>query len=462
MHGNNIATFVILTILLFSLVNSSYAEDLESFSSIENILPAKLDTIIVSGNRYTKDFVILQEIESRVDMFVDSDIIDRDRKRLESVGLFSRAILDVEKQNNGSVALKIHVVELWYIWPGLFIAFDEDDPSRHAIGFMLSHDNFRGRREKLIIGSRYGYMSGFTCEWQIPYLSIANPNWSMKYKARSMVEKEPKYLRSNEDIANEELSLKAEFGYKFSLQNRMWITLNYSTRKFVSLDDDLSVNEIDPNIPTDKNYYQIVDIGFKRDTRTYKPWPTDGSSIKLILGGGLDVIDYEESFVKVIGEVSKFASTSKRVHFAGHLRFDSIIGNPPIFKLLLLSSRNGLRTAMENIYVGRYRGLGTVEARFDLIPIHYRNLKTFKFMSNYSHDLKFGISLSIFSDSGFIGGGQRFTDDKDSEIHGWDNSYGIGLIIHVPYQDLIRLELVRSSFFPSDGIEFRVRIGATF
>ncbi|MFH0883894.1 MAG: POTRA domain-containing protein, partial [bacterium] len=205
--------------------------------------PARIDTIIVTGNRTTQRFVILNEIELHPGSIANVETMRDDQERLESIALFSHARLDLGHTNDGKNVLLVDVTELWYIWPGLYLAIDEQDPSRIAYGLIISHENFRGRRERLSLNARVGFTHGFEFEWAIPYLVNNKADWSLLIDAGSVTENEPRYLRDRNNIKARDRYLGISLGHRINLQNSLYLKSRLSERNFTPYDGRTTIAE---------------------------------------------------------------------------------------------------------------------------------------------------------------------------------------------------------------------------
>ncbi|MBS1262775.1 MAG: Outer membrane protein assembly factor BamA [Calditrichaeota bacterium] len=422
--------------------------------------PPVIDTIIVLGNRVTKEFVILAEMELQPGDSATAGAMRRDRERLESIGLFSHAELKTGSMSGGRTALIVEVTELWYIWPGLYFAVDENDPRRTSIGAIISHNNFRGRRELLSVSGRYGYITGYEFDWKIPYLSRNSHLWSLGITGSYLDEDEPKYLSDREGVESRQRSLGAEVGYRFNLEDDMRLNLHVTSRGF-SYDDGqplrLTVSS------TGRDILGGFELGAKHDTRTYVSWPDNAYVVRFALGGGLGLNERTISYLKPLAAIAGYYLPVPRVHLAGRVRASSYLGNSPPYEHVLLDRENGIRTAMNSVFTGTWRLLSSAELRGDILPIRYVTIDTFEPIQRYTRNLKFGISAALFTDYGVVGGDEDTISYADEwQGAGWDLSYGAGLIVHIPYRDVIRLELMRSARFPSDGLLVRLRLGSFF
>lgn len=211
------------------------------FGSAPIAPPETIDTIIVAGNRTTQNFVILSEIKLTPGSLVDSLSMREDMERLESLGIFSRAELTLLRLLDGSTALMIRVTELWYIWPGIYFAVDEQSPDRVAYGMILANSNFRGRREHLSVNGRIGYTQGGEFMWEIPYLSTARPRWSMKMSLAKITEQEPRYLRDRTGVEVQDFSANLVFSHRFNLENSISLRSRVSNREFRSISEHVVI-----------------------------------------------------------------------------------------------------------------------------------------------------------------------------------------------------------------------------
>ena len=448
----------ILWVLLVAYVPQSAAQQAPPLLAM-----AQIDTIIIEGNRVTKPFVILAEIELQVGSLADSAALERDRKRLESLGLFSRAQLSLDTLPTQQTALRIQVTELWYIWPSLFLALDEQNPSRFGAGALISHDNFRGRRETLALSARFGYIEAQQFAWNIPYLRSDLRDYSMFLRLKSSREHEPRTLRERDDIDAIERSFDMGIGHRTSLENRYWAETSFAQARFESHDDrELNLTA------SGESYGDLngsVGIGFTRDTRYYKPWATQGYLFSVHLGATLGLNNDKVRYLQPGLTLARYFSFAPRLHLAGRSTSDWIIGHSLRYRRLLLDSDNVIRTAMDRSYEGTWRSMATLELRGDLLPIRYVTLRSvINALRPYSKDLRFGLSGTLFVDGGVVGGipyGES-SSFVTEQTDGWDVSYGAGLVVHVPYRDIIRLEYARSARFPEDGYQLRIRIGPSF
>ena len=80
----------------------------------------QVDSIVIIGNKNTKDHVVFREILHPVNNVLDSAILKEDINRLYNLGIFSS--VDIKLENNN---YKVNLVESFFIIPDLVIDYSE-------------------------------------------------------------------------------------------------------------------------------------------------------------------------------------------------------------------------------------------------------------------------------------------------------------------------------------------------
>ena len=149
-----------------------------------------INNIQFSGNKTTRDFIMLRELSIHIgDTLLDEqldEIIALSRTRLLNMQLFS--IVDIAAVylpwNDTLVDLQITVREVLYWLPKpIFSLADRNfnvwwveqqhDFSRTNIGFELTRVNFRGRDERINLLVQVGYNKLFNLAYRVPYVNKA-------------------------------------------------------------------------------------------------------------------------------------------------------------------------------------------------------------------------------------------------------------------------------------------------
>jgi len=104
------------------------------------IIPADssiiIDVIEIRGNDQTEEYIILREMTVKAGDTVNSGLIEFNRERVYSLGLFNFVNTHLETKDRNNI-LVISVEEGWYIWPLPFWFIREKDLSKSTFGLNL-------------------------------------------------------------------------------------------------------------------------------------------------------------------------------------------------------------------------------------------------------------------------------------------------------------------------------------
>jgi outer membrane protein assembly factor BamA len=170
-----------------------------------------VSSIEITGNKHTKDFVILRELLLQKDTVYAQDdeatfskLLELSKNRISNLNLFNKVdfLLEPNQEKNDTVyyILKIAVLEKWYIWPIPFIEFSDRnvnvwggfdfDPERTNYGIYAFNYNLFGRNHTLKTNLKTGYNKELGFEYRIPFISKTS-NWGVialaKYESQNEV-----------------------------------------------------------------------------------------------------------------------------------------------------------------------------------------------------------------------------------------------------------------------------------
>ena len=127
-----------------------------------------VDSIFITGNDITEDFIILRELTFGVGDTLDHHLATYNRERIYSLRIFNEVKL-IPFQLNEKNILEILIEESWYIYPLPFVTLKDKDWDKVSYGLSVSLLNFRGRNETLSGFFSLGYDPSFG-------FSYFNPN----------------------------------------------------------------------------------------------------------------------------------------------------------------------------------------------------------------------------------------------------------------------------------------------
>jgi outer membrane protein assembly factor BamA len=164
---------------------------LTGLDTMKRHVPDSLDShvqvtkIVITGNRITREQIILREMSIRDGRIVARDsiayIMNLNKIRIFNLALFNEVDIDVERIDSTSAIWHIDVKERWYIFPELSLKLADrnfnvwwyeqnHDIKRAIIGVALSHFNFRGNHEKLSVSAQVGYTQKFGINYERPFI----------------------------------------------------------------------------------------------------------------------------------------------------------------------------------------------------------------------------------------------------------------------------------------------------
>ncbi len=129
----------------------------------------RIDSIRITGNDATKDFIIRRELTIKEGDSVSEKIIDYNRERIFSLRLFTNVKLFVFKTSDKNILI-IEVSESWYIYPLVYFRSEYNSLNSSTFGLSLLYKNFRGRNETLRTTVAFGFQPTYRLMYENPAL----------------------------------------------------------------------------------------------------------------------------------------------------------------------------------------------------------------------------------------------------------------------------------------------------
>jgi outer membrane protein assembly factor BamA len=288
-----------LACLLFLLISFTLCSQNADIQSLQTETSQKKDSIVtigtisLSGNKITKDQIILREIEfTPGEILTDSaltSLILKSRQNLLNRSLFNFVTI-TQKNEDAKANIEVVVVERWYIWPipiintagrNLNAWWESKDFGRLNYGVDLRVDNFRGRMEKLNFIIQGGFDQMLAAKWTIPYLTekqflgvgIGGGYQRNREIIVATANNKPVFYESPDGYAQErgfalvDLTLRPKFNFLHTF------TLGFDHYSFQD-----TLQELNPNYAFGLMKYNFFSLSYqyKQDFRDYKPYPLKG------------------------------------------------------------------------------------------------------------------------------------------------------------------------------------------
>lgn len=409
-----------------------------------------IDSVHISGLHKTKKIVVTQEIDLHPgDTIAIDQLANRmamNEKRLQSIGLFTLANINVKNWNTDINTCNIHiqVQENWFIYP--YIIFELADRNfnvwrrefnysfnRVNYGIAFNHINFSGQKDKLKLKIQGGFVRKLELFYDFPYLW---ENWGLSTNVLYSENREVAYASIN----NKPTFYRNPDEKKVFFQHRASMTLLHRTnpRHFQSLRlefqnfsaDKFITQELNPkyfgNGKTSINMF-MLDFYAKYDNTLYPLYPLKGFKVEFnARKEGLGIFnDVNNTWISGKAEyhtpLLKKVILSKKISFKTNLQNQAL---PYILNAALGYSDNVITGYQLYVMDGRHFFLSKNALRIGLIDHTY---KPIKYLPKQFKVLNAKLFVRMNFDAGYSVDPHHGTENPLS--NSWQYGYGPGLDI---------------------------------
>ena len=420
-----------------------------------------INSLNYTGNKITRDRIIQREILFREGDTLSASAFNADaeqsRKNLFNTSLFNFVTLDTSfvEGSDSQVDVRYDFLERWYIWPVPIFEFADRnlnawlkkmDWSRLNYGMYLTWNNFRGRRERLIVYARFGYDENYHFKYQIPYINKAQTlglgfaagfmqNHEIAYNSEDNKEV---FYKSESVYPKRELFAYSEIYYRKGIHNQHWGILQYTD---LHVSDSVLILNPDYDFgPSNQNKSIGIWYQYRSDYRDYRQYPLNGHYFDFELDKrGLGLIPGSE-----VNTLSLKANVRKYIHMKGRfywasgftVKYSPIHDQPYYYMKGLGYKRDYIRGYEYYVIDGQHFALLKNNLKFELVR---QRVQEFKFIpTDKFNKLYYAFYLNIFADLGYVIDNRSNVNNPmaDELLPG----YGIGLDFVTYYDFVFRLE----------------------
>lgn len=386
---------------------------------------AVVDSIAIVGNKMTEAYVILDEMTLKRGSLATPTQLAFDRDRILSLGLFNAVELQFDSLNTPQT-LYVRVRERWHIIPHLILGFRDGDPKKIYYGAGFLHNNLRGRNQKLYASLAFGYDPAFALSYLDPLfdhehrLSLGSSLNYSRVRNRSVQEV------TAGDFDEHHYDVFGTLGKRFTLYERLSLRFGFSY---------VTVSEYAPGRTASPNGFDnflTLGLQYTLDTRDLAEYASKGAVTDLSvtkIGFGESEVNYGRLGV----DVRRYIPTGFSVTFVarayGSLAFG---GEVPLYGRAFLGYSERIRGYFKDIFEGENVALGTVEARFFILPPQVFHLGDLPIPEQFTV-WRIGLGLTVFADVGttWLRGDVLTSSSLRS-------GYGAGLDFILPYSLMAR------------------------
>lgn len=298
-----------------SLPNSnpgSLETDNKSSVSSEEDVYVTVQNIFITGNKKTKERIILRELGVQVgDVVLRSDlekIIENDKNKIVNTQLFLTVDLQIMDIAFDQVEIVVKVSERWYLFPVPIFKLEarnfndwwtnwDRDFNRVSYGLKLYQYNLRGRNERLKLQAQFGFTNRLELVYSVPYIDKSQRNGlifqvgydennNVNYATEDHVQQFVDFgKRSRENVYG-----SITFSHRPSFYSFHYFTLFYQNSKIAD-----SIALLNPNYflngRTQQQYFRFQ-YRFRKDARDMIAYPLKGYVFNLRINKlGLGIYD---------------------------------------------------------------------------------------------------------------------------------------------------------------------------
>ncbi|MBN2171341.1 MAG: BamA/TamA family outer membrane protein [Candidatus Krumholzibacteriota bacterium] len=233
------------------------AEDLDDLTGL------RVFEIRLAGNRYTRDATILRELLLQPGEPFDADLLERDLRFLEGLGIFA-AVSVAPWPTPAGLILAYRVVERGDARIGLFYPLGELRDDQLQAGIAYRHRNLRGRRDELRVKRTLGWEDRYEARLIRPWLGTLPLGHSLGWVYREREEPEDRFR-----IRRFELAIWMALERRRPQAQQLMLQASLGDREFIDEGRDY------------RERTNAVTLGYARDGRDSYLRPTRGSRLRV-------------------------------------------------------------------------------------------------------------------------------------------------------------------------------------
>ncbi len=385
-----------------------------------------VDSIAVLGNRKTKEHVLLREMTLREGNLITREGMEYDKSRIYSLGLFTRVEMGYRTTEPPKATLVILVSERWYLYPFPLVGIKDRDWKKFYFGGGITHQNFRGRNEKLYLALILGYDPAVMFSYKNPLIDGDN-NYFLSTGLAWRVVRNRSLLAGGPNFDERHFNVSVEVGKRIGIAHTVWVSGGYEIVKV----SDYAAGRTISSSGTDA--FPIFGAGYSYDTRDLEEYAMYGSFVRATLTKS-GVPGQEIDFVRYALDCRRFVPITPRLTIAGRLFGDFAAGGLlATYSRVYLGYSERVRGHFSEIYEGEQQVGGSLELRLTVLQPRYITVDVIPIPEFAVW--KFGIAAALFADAGTVWfRGQPFA------LNSFVRGYGVGIHFLLPYGFVLRTE----------------------
>ncbi len=388
----------------------------------------RVNVVTVDGNTQTKDFVILREMTLRPGSRISPELLEYDKNRIYSLGLFNRVEIRVQPKDSAAADLVVEVHERWFLFPFPIFGLKDRDWGKAFYGIGLLHNNFRGRNEKLFASLVLGFDPSVSLYYRNSFLDESGTFYLEGRLALSRVRNRSVLAKELlGDFDEKHFSASGTVGRRFGISHTIWGSVGY---ELVDIPENRSDQAISPD---GKDAFPVVSLGYMFDTRDLREYPAAGQFLRLSVtkigwpSKNLDLIRYG-------ADAREFKQLPLGVTLGMRVFTDCVAGSrTPSYNHVYFGYGERIRGHFKEVMEGESQFGAVAELRYPLLTPRYFAVG---FVPREFGLWRFGISAAVFADAGTV-----WFRGEPVALNEFAKGYGCGLHFLLPYSVVLRTEV---------------------
>jgi outer membrane protein assembly factor BamA len=443
------ATFFLCAVALAVAGTAAKAQDSLWMRPVEGELKDStyyVDRILVSGNDYTRDFVVLREMTLKPGSMITKELIEYDKNRIYSLGLFNKVDMQAIPSADSNATIVVNVTERWYIYPYPIVGIWDRDWSKVYYGLGLLHMNFRGRNEKLIASFALGYNPWIQLSYRNPFLSDDGSNYLEARVGTNVIQnKSLLAMAPSGNFDERHYNISLTLGERAGITTTGWLSAGYEVVRVSQY------NQFTTLSPSGEDKYPVFSGGFTYDSRDLAEYPYSGSFIR----GTITKFGIPSTLVNIIryaADVREYVPLRSRLGLAMRVMTDvAAAGKTPSYNRIYFGYNERIRGHFNDVREGESILGGTVEVHYTLLSARY--FKTDLLPPAFGV-WRFGLVAEVFGDAGTV-----WFRGNPVVANLLEKGYGAGLDVLLPYSTVVHLDYALNEARKG---EFIIDLGSSF
>lgn len=381
-----------------------------------------VQSISITGNRSTKEKIILRELTFQVgDTILISDTLDT--KTSSENNLFNTNLFNFTKvQFNDSLGnwnVKVELQERWYIWPEVLVKFQErnfsewwknKNLSRLDVGLHLNKFNVFGLNQTFQINGYYGFTESIGFQYKIPYLNKKLTNGAkiaVNYSTQNEVftdieQNEMVYIKNDSTPIRSSFNLQLEYFRRTGFYQTQYYNARYIQLKSF---DTLS-NYSKHYFGNENDFLSLVNLSYryKYDKRFSQNYPLRGYFFDVQIDQfGLGNLDKSNLFItRILGSYRYYKDLGHRQYWASGIHFNQYLTNNIPFNFQSgLGFNNYVRGYEPYVIFGTSSFLLKSNYKIALVKPKQYTLPLIKKIKKFSK-IHFAAYWNLYFDAGYV------------------------------------------------------------